>query len=74
MQALYLYPQTQRPYPQKDTSGIFVRFPYRLPERNEDLKPDCIHYIKFPGTQVHFYELAKWHCKSIVLLVKIVGS
>lgn len=74
MQALHLYPQTQSPYPHKGTYSFFVRFPYRLPEGNQDLKHDHIHSSKFTGTQFYFYETIMWHCKSIVLLVKIVGS
>lgn len=56
MQVLHLYPQTQRPYPHKDTYNTFVIFPYRLPEGNQALKHDSIHYIKFTGTQFYFYE------------------
>lgn len=56
MQVLHLYPQTQGPYPHKDTYSIFVRFPYRLPEGNQDLKGDHIHNMKFTGTQFYFYE------------------
>lgn len=56
MQVLHLYSQTQRPYPHKDTYSTLVRFPYRLPEGNQDLKCDGIHYITFTGTQFYFYE------------------
>lgn len=56
MQVLHLYPQTQRPYPHKDTYNMFVIFPCRLPEGNQALKHDSIHYIKFTGTKFYFYE------------------
>lgn len=54
MQVLHLYPQTQRPYPHKDTYNMFVIFPYRLPEGNQALKHDSIHYIKFNWDTILF--------------------